>query len=131
MIQRSHKMDQIDLASYKSRLASEGSLKIRIVSDSMRPCLEVGDFVEVKPLNRDPRPFDLLVYLYKDKFYCHYVWKNQIEFNKTIITRSLKEPMQDEIPHHVGNILGIVTGRKIPSLTRAKIVLSNLISGTL
>lgn len=124
-------MDEIDLAVYKKKLSTQGSVEIRIVSDSMLPCLRVGEIIQVVPLKKEFKTFDLVVFFYQKKFICHYVWRNQISFNGTIVTRSLKESRLDEAPHPISNLLGSVQGKSIPVLTRFRILIVNLLSGSL
>jgi len=125
------KDDLIKLVSLKKKLMDDGKLNIRIVSDSMYPCLKIGDQIEVAPLTRPLKTFDIIVYLSENRFICHYVWKNQIDFDNTIVTRSIKNSNSDEIPLPFSNILGQVNERRISLLLRFTILLRNLLKNSI
>jgi hypothetical protein len=91
----------------------------------MAPLLPVGCSIEVAPMNRAPKPFDLLVF-YDQKLQalvCHYVkWVNE-SFGKQITTASLKTGLED-LPFSTDDVLGIVTNYKISFFRKLKLLLS-------
>lgn len=96
-------------------------LKFKVVSDSMLPLINIGDELTIKKDNQYTL-FDIVVYSKNSKLIAHFVWRNQISFNQTLITRSLKDFYTDDEPVEESAILGVVTNYKISILTRIKIL---------
>ena len=98
------------------------SLKFRVVSDSMSPLIKIHD--ELSVLKKDNySTFDIILFKRNDKLIVHYVWRNQLAHNNTVITRSLKNIFVDEEPVSLDEILGLVINFKIGFLTRLIIYL--------
>ena len=124
-------MDLIETQNIKSRLQKEGRIPIRIVSGSMKPLIEVGETLEMQPHENEFHTFDLIVFQQFDRLVCHYVWRNQVDFNNTLVTRSLQDIFTDEVPIPLNQVLGIVKAKKISLLTKLKILFQNWIKGRL
>lgn len=123
-------MDRIKFELLKNKL-EDGPIEIRIVSDSMLPLIKVGDTISMFKKPTKLKAFDIIVFFDVDKLVCHFIWKDQKDFNGSIITRSLKEPYKNEVPRNYKDIIGIVSSKKISSTTRIKILFFNFLRGTL
>ncbi len=123
-------MDALELEVLKHKI-KENPLKLKVASDSMTPLLKIHDVIEVHQLSRPLETFDLVVFESSGRLNCHFVWRNQIDFNEKIVTRSLREPRADENPIHIKNILGWVPAAKIGFRTRCWLMLTNWLLGRL
>jgi len=121
------KIDLIQLEVLKSRLSKEHTIEIKIISDSMQPLLKIDETVTVIPFEKKCEIFDLIVFWRNDKLFCHYMWRDQISFNNSVITRSLKEPYSDEKPVERIHILGTIKDKKIRLVTKLLILAKNVI----
>lgn len=106
-------------------------IKFKVISDSMYPLIKIGDelhFVsDLKGLN----VLDIVLFKREEKLVVHFVWRNQIKFNSTVITRSLKNPFTDEAPVHKTLIVGQVTNFRIGFFLSLRIFIINILRGTL
>lgn len=126
-------IDRPTFRHYRAVLEKVGQLKCKVVSDSMRPVLNIGDIVNLEPI-ADPRTlrrFDIVVYHAGDRPNCHFVWNhNRLGSEPTIAMRSLKDPIGDEIPVGFASLLGRVVDHRIPWHIRARVLFANLRAGT-
>ena len=106
---------------------NDSPVQLRVASGSMIPILKVNDIVTVTKLDRTMNVFDVIVYFFGDQIRCHYLWRNQLDFNDSIVTRSLQDIYHDETPIPKKHILGILPKVKIPALTKFKILLLNIL----
>ena len=97
------------------------SVKFKVVTDSMAPLISIGDELLYKKSNTY-HTFDIILFARHSKLVTHFVWRNQLDFNKSIITRSLKDFYTDEEPVLESEILGVVENFKISIFTRIKII---------
>lgn len=109
-------LDRIGFELVKDKLRKDGKLQIKIVSDSMEPILKVSETFDVDPLPQKLQIFDLVVFYQSQKLNCHFLWRDQKEFNNSIVTRSLKNPQHDDVPVTYDCLLGIVLGKKLSIL---------------
>lgn len=98
-------------------------MPIEIVTGSMVPLISVGEVIQVAPLNKTPKRFDIIVFWNKKILVCHYIWHcNSLEVQsgkQTFVTRGLVNPHED-IPCDEERILGRVISHKIPKSMRVK-----------
>jgi len=97
----------------------------------MHPLISAGETVNIAPVPElgELRRFDIIVFLYGDRLYCHYVW-SMWENPVQIQTRSLKECRSDDLPTLPDFLLGKVIDQKIGIRTRIWIILLNWFKGT-
>lgn len=123
----------MDLASFRHHralLTKTGSLSCHVISDSMEPVLRVGERIQIEPIGdlSMMKRFDIIVVHIEDRLLCHFVWHiNRVGLKATASTRSLKDFLHNDIPTELENILGKVTGKRIPIYTRVKIIAQNFI----
>lgn len=120
-------IDLIQLEALKHRLNKHSTIEIKIISDSMEPLLKINETVSIVPAVKSFDVFDLIVFWRDGKLFCHYIWRNQISFNKTIVTRSFKSLYSDEKPVEIQYVLGSVEGKKISFLAKLFILIKNVI----
>ena len=113
----------------KKTLAFDGELPIKIVTDSMRPLLQVDEKLKVIVPPKKLKMFDLVVFYQSEKLNCHFLWRDQKNFNNTIVTRSLKQPKVDDPPVPYECILGVVKGKSISILQKLKILFYISVAG--
>lgn len=116
-------------AAYRTILAKTKTLSCRILSDSMWPLLRVGQSVTISPVPDELRPFDLIVFRYGERLYCHFVWAVWKDPHE-IQTRSLKTCLSNDLPIDPSHVLGKVVDRKVPWWMRAAVILLNTIRRT-
>lgn len=107
------------------------TVNFKVVSDSMSPLIKVNDTLNVAEQIINYNTFDIIIFNRSAKLVVHYIWRNQIEFNQTVITRSLKNIYQDEEPVKKNQIVGIVTNFKIGPLLKFKLLALCYIRGSL
>lgn len=105
------------------------NLKFKVISDSMAPVLRVGDELDVAALPPEPKVFDILLFQRHQRMFVHFVWRYQ-KSQRTIVTRSLKNPFCDEEPVMLSEVIGKIDGVHIGFLRRWKILGLNLLRGT-
>ncbi|MGZ3691275.1 MAG: hypothetical protein ACXVAX_07215 [Pseudobdellovibrio sp.] len=103
------------------------SLKFKVVSDSMFPVIKIGDELSFNK-KEVYNIFDIILFKRHGDLIVHFVWRDQMNFNNTLITRSLKNFNQDEEPVKIEEVLGTVDNFKIPFLTKIKIYFSSRMS---
>lgn len=116
---------------FKKKLAQNENLPLKIVSDSMEPLLKIGQEIHLtaSPIN-ELRPFDLIVFLENHKLVCHFYW-HQNRHDGTLLTRSLKRPRSSDFPIQPDHYLGRVVGIHLSFAQKTKVILLNLLSGSL
>ena len=100
----------------------------KVVSDSMHPLIKINDklIFESVPFEQ-LKIFDIVIFKRRENLTVHFIWRNQIKYNQTIITRSLKNIYCDEEPVLLTEILGRVTNFKLSNLSRFIIFLKILV----
>lgn len=116
----------------KALILKKGSLRVRIITGSMTPVIQIGQEVEVKPVQfEELRRFMPIVFHYNDQYlYCHFVWHlNSIDNDRgerVVLTRGiprLKSKEDIDMPVAESKILGQAVGIKIPWWLRLWIIL--------
>lgn len=126
--------DQLTFIKLKKRLQKLSQLDFNICSGSMAPLIMVGDQISVKPIEQDLSPFDIIVFWNGEQLIAHFVWhKNRIKVFKkeSVITRSLQNPYENDLPINEENILGYVTNFEISTFTKISIFLKCIIKRAL
>lgn len=104
-------------------------LKYKIVSDSMKPLILEGSEIEIETVKSISKlkKFDILLFKYQGKLYCHYFWHQNQHFDKgLIVTRALKSGAKDH-PVHAGDVIGKVTNYEISWLLKMSIFLRDIL----
>lgn len=106
-------MNLIDIEIIKAQLNKNLTVKIKIISDSMSPLIKTNEEIMLiaYPKGTRLKRFDIIVFRYYEKIYCHFFWGKDISGN--IFTKSLKNPKDFDVPIIENNIIGIVTHKKL------------------
>lgn len=123
-------MDAVEIEILKQKIQRQ-PVDVKVASNSMEPILKTGDIVKIYPLTQPPRIFDVVVFKNNLQLNCHFVWRNQLDFNNTLVTRSLKEPGLDEVPINMTEILGWVPDAKISLIMKFRLILWNWLTNQL
>ena len=87
-----------------------------VSTDSMHPLLPVGASIQVGPIEKKPRPFDIVVFWDEGALKCQYVarenGRRRLKNSESIITRPLSGKHDAIVP--VQMVLGRVMSHKIP-----------------
>lgn len=105
------------------------NMNLKVVSDSMAPLIKINESLSLTDHQQLLNTFDIIVFRRSGNYVVHYVWRNQISFNHTVITRSLKNIFTDEEPVRQTEILGRVTNFKISTFLKIKILVLCLLTG--
>lgn len=103
------------------------NIKYKVVSDSMHPLIKINDELQVTSNKGDLRPFDIILFKRENRLIVHFIWRNQIKYNQTVITRSLKAEYNDEAPVHLSEIIGRIENYKFSFFQKIKFISRNLI----
>jgi len=132
-------VDELSFFTLKSRLESSTAnsaapppLQCRIQSDSMSPLLQVNEVLTIQRIS-DPqqlRRFDLLVFYSEKKLTCHFLWTKPHWPKNSIITRSLKNYTQNDLPIPSSHLLGIIPDKRLSFFQKIKILVINIIFGS-
>lgn len=106
-------------------------LNFKVVSDSMHPVIKINDLLQLEPAQNSLKRFDIILFKRNSVLVTHYIWKNQIAFNNSLITRSLKNIYRDEEPVNLSEIVGVVSNYQIPALVRFKVLALCFFKGAL
>lgn len=120
-------MDLLKFKALKIKLGQEGSLSLRVASDSMEPVLKTGQIIQVKKIqSHELKKFDTIVFFQSEKVMCHFLWAIQTdaEGKRLLITKSIKNPQDIDLPLEEEFLLGKVDV-KIPFLLKLKIWFKN------
>ncbi len=120
-------MDPIKFKALQNRLNREGLVELRIASNSMEPVLKTDDVISVHTTNKSAlKKFDIIVFWQNNRIICHLLWSIQTmkSGEEVLITKSLKDPQEIDIPIKEGLLLGKVNA-KIPLLLKIKMLLKN------
>jgi signal peptidase I len=91
----------------------------RVVSDSMHPIIKINDNLIFESVAaKELKIFDIILFKRHQNLVVHFIWRNQIKHNQTIITRSLKSIYLDEEPILATEILGRVTNFKFSKFSK-------------
>lgn len=102
----------------------------KVASDSMYPLIKINDKLVFESVAVDQlKIFDIIIFKRHEKLVVHFIWRNQIRHNQTIITRCLKNIYLDEEPILATEILGRVTNFKLSKFSQFIIFLKTLIYG--
>ncbi|MFI5360465.1 MAG: S24/S26 family peptidase [Elusimicrobiota bacterium] len=116
------------LAALKGELAAGRTLRLMVVTGSMLPLLPIGESIEVAPVVRPLRPFDIVVFLSGERLICHYVvHSNRLQpAGAVVVTRGLSNPFED-LPVERRDVLGRVVSHRIPRRTRFLLIAARLL----
>lgn len=106
-------------------------IKFKVISDSMHPLIKIDNELHFVSDLKGLSVLDIVLFKREENLVVHFVWRNQINFNSTVITRSLKNPFVDEVPVEKPMILGRVTNFKIGFFLALKLFVLNILKGTL
>lgn len=95
----------------------------KIISDSMSPVLKVGQEVEIVPVLdfSQLKRFDIIVFKLGQDICAHFIWTKQNDLrtgNEVLITRSLKNPNNNDYPLYSDKIVGKILNHSIPQYWR-------------
>lgn len=113
-------MSSIIIEDFKKNLQLKKCTEIRIVSDSMSPLLVPGEKVKVVPISGELKRFDIVVFDYYGKPFCHFYW-GRIANEDSLCTRSLKFPHRLDLPIHEHAIIGKIVCKKITLYQKIKV----------
>lgn len=99
------------------------NLNFKVASDSMMPLIKIDGLLTVVKKTENYKIFDIIIFKRSSKLIVHYIWRNQVEFNQTIITRSLKNIYVDEEPVHKNEIIGVVENYRIGLISKIRIII--------
>jgi hypothetical protein len=122
-------LDRAEFEVLKRSLQNKNELPIRIISDSMFPLLKVNETLVVSRLPSRLEMFDLVVFFQSNRLNCHFLWRDQRDFDNSIVTRSLKEPKKDDPPVHYDLVLGMVKGKTVSVFQKIKILFYISVAG--
>lgn len=95
----------------------------------MHPLIKIGDMLTVDGQQSSYRTFDIVLFKRSANLVVHYVWRNQLQINNTLITRSLNDIYSDEEPIAKNEIVGKVTNFNFGIPLKAKIVILCILTG--
>jgi hypothetical protein len=93
----------------------------------MTPTIPVGAKLIVTAL--DPsllKRFDILVFKQREQLNCHFFWA--WNYDNRVMTRSLKNPLENDLPCPIEDILGKVTNFELKASQKSIIWLKNFIN---
>lgn len=124
--------NEADLQTLKELLKLKGSIQLTVVSGSMAPLIQAGEKISVIPLKREPKRFDVIVFMLEGRFTCHYVRQSNrfISAGTTLVTRGIGNRAED-LPIQTKDILGLVSSHRLGVFTRLKIIILDLLRGDL
>lgn len=96
----------------------------------MAPIIQIGDTLEIVSKLDSIKTFDIILFKRNGHLVVHFVWRNQIKYNSTLITRSLENFFEDEEPIEIKSVVGLVTNFKISRFLKIKIFFLNILKGT-
>ena len=106
-------------------------IRFKVTSDSMEPVIKIDHELDIVSDLSELQVFDIILFVRTEKLFVHFVWRNQILYNKTVITRSLKNIYFDEEPVPFNQIVGRVTNFKLSFFYKIKIFFLSFIRGKL
>lgn len=112
----------------KKTITSHFGFPFKVVSDSMRPVLEVGTLITIEKVTSlsQLQRFDMIAFRSPQGLMVHFVWHhNSLGTIPTVTTRSLKHSITDDLPVDLDSVMGRVTSHQIPRYLQLKI---NLLS---
>ncbi len=112
-IRNESNMNLIEIEIIKAQLKKDLPVKIKIISDSMSPLIKTNEEVSLisYPDGTQLTRFDIIVFRYYEKIYCHFFWGKDTFGN--IFTKSLKNPKDFDIPIAELDIIGVVARKKL------------------
>lgn len=108
-------------------ISNSETIHFKVISDSMTPVIPIGSLLNITTDLSNIKTFDIILFKKSTYLVVHFVWKNQMNYNGTIITRSLKQFSLDEEPVSKDQIIGQVTNFSISNLVKFKIYFINLL----
>lgn len=123
-MKKSGDVDTVEFLLTKKKLHATGQFRGKIVTGSMVPVIQIGDIVEIVPIQIDElKRFDIIVFIQNKKLICHFVWmRSQINLDY-IITKSMMNG--EDLPIHKDEILGLCHNFKIPFWRKLKLLFNN------
>lgn len=113
--------------SLKKAVHSTAALPLKIVSDSMLPVIPVGAKLLLKKVEpHELARFDIIVFRQREQLNCHFFWS--WNYDGHLMTRSLKEPLENDLACSTDDVLGLVTNFKVSSYQKWAIWLKNLVN---
>lgn len=104
-------------------------MNFKVVSGSMHPLIKIGDMLNVDGRQSTYNTFDIVLFKRSARLVVHYVWRNQLEVNNTLITRNLGDIYSDEEPVAKSEVVGKVTNFTFGPGLKFKIVVLCIITG--
>jgi hypothetical protein len=100
----------IQFSKIKQEITSQKIFFINVVSDSMSPLVKINDKLIVTPVDLSKlRRFDVILFWYRGAPTMHFYWgENTLTEKGTIMTKSLKSPVEIDDPIPKDKVLGIV-----------------------
>lgn len=104
-------------------------MSFKVVTGSMHPLIKIGDMLKVDGQQSTFTAFDIVLFKRSTKLVVHYVWRNQLEVNNTLITRSLEDIYSDEEPVAKEEVVGKVTNFSFGLALKLKIIVLCILTG--
>lgn len=112
-------------------LAARGSLRLRVASGSMEPCLAPGEVVEIRPCVSEPRRFDIVAYWDGKHLICHAFWHaNEPGWGAAplFVARGLAPGLGEDLPAPRDQLLGVVASHRLRRREKLLLLLRSLLS---
>lgn len=110
-----------DIEVLKQKIASGRDHTLTVVSDSMIPLIAVGESITVGPV-ATLKVFDIVLFFQGARLNVHYLTRIDHEQGQ-YITRSLKNPHEQDYPLKRSDILGVIINKKLSIWHKIKILL--------
>lgn len=105
------RLEYLEYLKIKNDVANGGTFKYRIISDSMSPIIKVDELISIEDSSLDNLSrYDIIIFWQNNKLICHFIW-SQLKDSKdevNLITKSIKNPKDIDLPVPKGNVLGKV-----------------------
>lgn len=120
-------LQQSTFDALKKRIHQEEQLPLKVVSDSMTPVIPVGAKLMLTKLRPEElERYDILVFKQREQLNCHFFWA--WNYDGQMMTRSLKNPLENDLPCSTEDVLGKVTNFELKTTQKLRIWLKNLIN---
>lgn len=95
----------------------------------MHPVIKIGDELNIDGRQSAYKTFDIVLFKRSANLIVHYVWRNQMAANSTLITRSLDDIYSDEEPVAKNEVVGKVTNFSLGPVLKLKIIVLCILTG--
>ncbi len=95
--------------------------KSKVISDSMKPIIQIGDEVVIDVGNMDIKRFDIIVIYDNEKIVCHYLWKMN-RYLKPILIQTRNMAGRLDYPVALEDYLGKVVSHRLSLWQKVKII---------